>query len=245
MTEAEWWGATDPDPLFRCLYRNRVSADRKLRLFGVACGQRVIGYGRESYRELLRLNEAFASEQISEDQFRGGWHSFVAANPEPPDELSKRVWTAIVGETTNWPTAIVSCRTFARWGCDTAVWALMPESLDWDTDPGTLALHPEGFRYFEERAAQARLLHDIFGPLPFREVAVTPEWLTADVIALARGVYDSKAFDRMPVLADALQDAGCDHAELLAHCRAAGWEHVRGCWVLDLLLGRPWREPAA
>ncbi|HJZ56083.1 MAG TPA: hypothetical protein VKE74_14040 [Gemmataceae bacterium] len=93
-----------------------------------------------------------------------------------------------------------------------------------------------------ERTAQVRLLHDIFGPLPFREVAVQPGCLTSDVVALAKGIYDEKAFDRMPILADALQDAGCDHDELLAHCRAANGEHVRGCWVIDLLLGRPWRE---
>jgi hypothetical protein len=88
-----------------------------------------------------------------------------------------------------------------------------------------------------------RLLHDIFGPLPFRDVAIAPEWLTSTVTALARGIYDEKAFERMPILADALQDAGCDNDEILNHCRAAGWEHVRGCWVVDLLLGKPWREP--
>src|SRR5262249_20698460 len=93
-----------------------------------------------------------------------------------------------------------------------------------------------------ELGHQARLLHDILGPLPFREVVIAPEWLTSDVMALARGVYEEKAFERMPILADALQDAGGDNDEMLNHCRAANWEHVRGCWVLDLLLGRPWRE---
>ena len=95
---------------------------------------------------------------------------------------------------------------------------------------------------FAEWGVQSRLLHDIFGPLPFRDVAVAPAWLTSDVLALARGIYEEKAFDRMPILADALQDAGCDNEEVLNHCRAAGWEHVRGCWIVDLLLGKPWRE---
>ena len=45
------------------------------------------------------------------------------------------------------------------------------------------------------------------------------------------------AFDRLPVLADALQDAGCDHEDMLAHCRSGG-PHVHGCWVVDRLLGR-------
>ena len=50
-------------------------------------------------------------------------------------------------------------------------------------------------------------------------------------------IDDDRAFDRLPVLADALQDAGCDNADILTHCRSGG-EHVRGCWVLDLLLGK-------
>ena len=80
-------------------------------------------------------------------------------------------------------------------------------------------------------------------PAAFRDIAVQPSWLTSDVLALARGIYDERAFGRMPILADALQDAGCDRDDILSHCRATHWEHVRGCWVIDLLLGRPWREP--
>jgi hypothetical protein len=89
----------------------------------------------------------------------------------------------------------------------------------------------------QERAAQADLLRDIFGN-PFRPVALDPAWLTSDVLALAKGIYDEKAFDRTPILADALQDAGCDNDEVLAHCRDAQQVHVRGCWVVDLVLGK-------
>jgi len=63
-------------------------------------------------------------------------------------------------------------------------------------------------------------------------------WLTTDVLALARGIYDVCAFDRMPILADALQDAGCNNDDVLTHCRDANQVHVRGCWVVDLLLGK-------
>ncbi len=80
-------------------------------------------------------------------------------------------------------------------------------------------------------------IRDIFGN-PFRPVACDPEWLTSDVLALARGIYDDRAFDRMPILADALQDAGCDNDEVLNHCRDPNQIHVRGCWVVDLLLGK-------
>jgi hypothetical protein len=54
---------------------------------------------------------------------------------------------------------------------------------------------------------------------------------------IVKAIYDERAFERMPILADALEDAGCDDQDILNHCRQSG-EHVRGCWVLDLLLGK-------
>ena len=73
---------------------------------------------------------------------------------------------------------------------------------------------------------------------PFRSVAFDPAWRTSDAVALARGIYDDRAFDRMPILADALQDAGCDNGDILTHCRDTGTPHARGCWVVDLVLGK-------
>ena len=83
---------------------------------------------------------------------------------------------------------------------------------------------------------QALTLHDIFGN-PFRPVTVDPAWLTLTVTSLAQAIYDERAFDRLPILADALEDAGCDHADILNHCRQPR-VHVRGCWCVDLLLGK-------
>jgi hypothetical protein len=80
------------------------------------------------------------------------------------------------------------------------------------------------------------ILRDIFGN-PFRPVTVNSAWLTATVVSLAQAIYDERAYDRLPILADALEDAGCDNAEILNHCRQPG-EHVRGCFVVDLLLGK-------
>jgi hypothetical protein len=64
-----------------------------------------------------------------------------------------------------------------------------------------------------------------------------PAWRATDVVALARGIYEERAFDRMPILADALQDAGCTDRVLLLHCRGP-FAHARGCWVVDLVLGK-------
>jgi hypothetical protein len=66
---------------------------------------------------------------------------------------------------------------------------------------------------------------------------IDSSWLTSDVIALAEGIRAAEAFDRMPILADAIQDAGCDNEDVLNHCRGEG-VHVRGCWVIDLVLGK-------
>ena len=80
------------------------------------------------------------------------------------------------------------------------------------------------------------LIRDIFGN-PFRPVAVDPDWRTAAAVALARGMYESRDFAPMPVLADAFQDAGCEDPDILGHCRGPG-PHVRGCWVVDLVLNK-------
>ena len=88
--------------------------------------------------------------------------------------------------------------------------------------------------------SQARLLRDVFGnpfwPMP----SVDPAWLAGSdgaAAGLARALYEERAFDRLPILADALEEAGCTDREILDHCRGPG-PHVRGCWVVDLFLGK-------
>jgi hypothetical protein len=91
----------------------------------------------------------------------------------------------------------------------------------------------------EERRQQASILRDIIGN-PFRPVHLDPAWLRWNggmIRTIARTIYDERRFEDMPVLADALEDAGCDDPYLLSHCRSKG-PHVRGCFLLDLLLGK-------
>jgi hypothetical protein len=95
-----------------------------------------------------------------------------------------------------------------------------------------------------ERAVWA--LHEVFGNpfaprrrrknAPRRGWMFDPAWATETVQSLARTIYANRDFGAMPILADALQDAGCDNDDILAHCRGRG-PHVRGCWVVDLVLG--------
>ena len=86
---------------------------------------------------------------------------------------------------------------------------------------------PESWRPF---------FHDVFGDF-FRSVSLNPVWLTPTVKALASTIYDERAFDRMPILGDALEEAGCANADILSHCSQPG-EHIKGCWVVDLILGK-------
>ena len=87
------------------------------------------------------------------------------------------------------------------------------------------------------RGSWQNCLHEIFGN-PFRPVTIDPSWRTSTALALAKGIYDERAFDRLPILADALQDAACNNEDLLNHLRDAAAPHVRGCWALDLVLGK-------
>jgi hypothetical protein len=88
----------------------------------------------------------------------------------------------------------------------------------------------------DELLAQAKLVREIFGN-HFRRFSADPSWLTPGVVKLAQAIYDGRAFDRTPELADALEEAGCANEAFLGHCRGPG-PHVRGCWVVDLMLGR-------
>ncbi|HSQ55161.1 MAG TPA: hypothetical protein VLM40_05395 [Gemmata sp.] len=84
---------------------------------------------------------------------------------------------------------------------------------------------------------QADILRDLFGN-PYYPIFFKPTWRTSTAVALATQMYDSRNFGAMPILADALQDAGCTSEDILNHCRDAKQVHVRGCWVVDLVLGK-------
>jgi hypothetical protein len=106
-----------------------------------------------------------------------------------------------------------------------------------DLAADTLRSHVFAHSRDEEGRAQLALLRDIFGD-PFRPMTFDLEWRTGTAIAIAQQMYDARDFSAMPILADALQDAGCDNEDILNHCRDANATHVRGCWVVDLVLGK-------
>jgi hypothetical protein len=117
----------------------------------------------------------------------------------------------------------------------------------WDAILWNLA-SPDGFSSAYEVAANTRgdasnkvpiqvgTILDVFGN-PFRPITFDPSWQTTNAVGLARSINESRDFAVMPVLADALEEAGCDSPDVLAHCRGETM-HARGCWVVDLVLGK-------
>ena len=105
---------------------------------------------------------------------------------------------------------------------------------------GTSAGDDSALRAMEsERPIQLDLFRDVFGS-PFRPVSVDASWLTWNdvmIVTLAQAIYDERRFQDLPILADALEEAGCTNADILDHCRGPG-PQVRGCWVIDLILGK-------
>ncbi|HKB40624.1 MAG TPA: hypothetical protein VKD72_29630 [Gemmataceae bacterium] len=229
MTEAEWLTCTEPKPMLEFL-GDRAS-DRKFRLFGCAC-----------CRRLWDLLPSDLNRQA------------VQAIEEHPDTVSGELYPEGVDSHPVLGEALVasSSREY-EWGRDRAYWAvkflgrsfykLTPLRGAVVVALQAAAVKGEGGTRAEAAAGQAALLRDIIGN-PFRPVALDPAWRTPTVLALAQAAYDDRLLpagtfdlDRLAVLSDALEDAGCDSADILSHLRGPG-PHVRGCWVLDLLLGK-------
>ncbi len=213
MTEAEWLAATDSEPMLEFL-RGKAS-DRKLRLFACACC--------ENYSSYFTDERSWSAVQVALEVADG---------------------TVLQGERER---AFVEAHSVASWTYDSDAAAEVAAYTCGDREhlnelPWQIMRAFAFDVYTNPRQLIRRLLHDCFGPLLFRVVAVDSFWLNSDVVAFATGIYEEKAFDRLPILADALQDAGCVNEDILAHCRSEK-PHVRGCWVVDLLLGKDGHLP--
>jgi hypothetical protein len=212
MTEAKWLGGNEPVAMLEYL-RGRVS-ERKVRLFACACGRR--GWDRladERSREAVRAAEGFADGAVTEGQLQraedAAWQ-VVARGPEKtPAE-----YAAVVAWQAAFHIANADMRHFVRQVLRASAGAAARRDL-------------------------AALLREVFGN-PFRPVTVDPSWLEGNrgwAVRIARTIYEERRFGDLPVLADALAEAGCEAPDVLAHCRDRRG-HVRGCWVVDALLGK-------
>ena len=225
MTEAEWHACADPTPMLETL-RGKAS-DRKLRLFACACCRGIWDIlPDERSRHAVGVAEAFADGTAGEDRLDAAWLAAREVSDTSQGAVSQR-------------TAARAAEAAAAGRADDAAAAAsqhagLAAAL---TSPQPSVVSRQG------RERHADLLRCVLGN-PFRPSSLSLTWLAWNdgvVRKMAQAVYEERAFDRLPLLADALEDAGCADADILAHCRGGG-EHVRGCWVVDLILGKERRR---
>jgi hypothetical protein len=220
MTEAEWQAATDPDRMLALFnkdwqtlddLRHGFPHDRKLQLFTVECCRRLWPLlPDERYRRVIDLAGELTEGLATKQQLeraRNGIHGNVGRTDV---------------------NAYYAVDYLAMLACNNP-----RSSIAYYVSHKAADAMGTG----REGAAQCDLLRDLFGPLLFRSPTLDHAWLTSTALALAREMYDTRDFAAMPILADALQDAGCENADILTHCRGPE-AHVRGCWVVDAILNK-------
>jgi hypothetical protein len=244
ITEADWLGGTAPEPMLE--YLRGKARDRKLRLFSVACCERVWLSPEDSRcRDAVEVATRMADGLVDDEEIESAEEGIADAWADAcaPDQIQCK-WTAEASGTlhlTHPDPLVAAVQTGPR---SAAFWPDNTWRAAVDANDGPILEPVLESPASRERIAQAALLLCIVGPAPFRPVTLHPSWLTTTVTSLAQAVYDDRQmpsglFDnqRMGVLADALEEAGCHNADILGHLRGGG-EHVRGCWAVDLVLGK-------
>jgi hypothetical protein len=253
MTEEQWLHSASPHDMLgylrqHCLISRQVGGRRKMRLFCCACcRQHWHLFTEELHRRAVDVSEQFADGLVPKTKLREAhqavqavWTEANAAMQRPflegrvpsADELRKMQITMPLTTSALYtadPSYASAALRIVHMGLSSA--AAVTAAGVKQPEHG-LAIN-DAFR------RQAVLVRDIFGnPFrPFRLYAGDLGGKEGVVAKIARTIYDEHRFDEMPVLADALEEAGCADHEMVEHCRAPG-EHARGCWVLDALLDK-------
>jgi hypothetical protein len=226
MTEQEWFTTTNPRAMLEFI-RGKGS-DRKRRLFAVACCRLVWHLLTDHGHRLVEAVEKYADRGARPRDLVALFKSDSpqqAALPTVPGSNQAAQAVLHLGWQWRW-------RTMLTWNQDQRMVDQVARSA-----AESLA---KSVPWQEARQREGELLHELFGPLPFRPISLNSAWLTWHgglLVSMARQMYDSRDFRDLPVLADALEEAGCQDQDILGHCRSGG-EHVRGCWVVDLCLGK-------
>jgi hypothetical protein len=236
MTEDQWLSTTNIDAMLEHLGND--ASDRKLRLF--ACGGvRSMAHLLTEHcsRHAVKIAERYADGLVNKRSFgdsrksirakeRGVLRAAVFSKSRDDGNSEAIANKAAIAWAATWDAARGLLRAGAM---DAGRYIALAIPIAQKADTPNNLLHTD----------LSIIARDIFGN-PFRPVTVHPDWLTwndGTVPKLAQTIYDDRRFDLLPILADALEEAGCDSADILAHCRGPG-PHVRGCWVVDLLLGK-------
>jgi hypothetical protein len=237
MTEAEWLACTnDPIAMLRqvCFPRHK----RKLALFICACWRKVWHLLSPSVQERLPGVEVGCDTEVDERSY----HEWQRTLDEIDLEMGEAVWDATGQFRSHWTTQTAQLAAVLLPGiCALNYWdwGSMEAQADRVADYCVASGEEVAKSWSNFRSYQCELFRDIFGLLE-HSIALDPGWLTwngGTITRLAQAIYDERAFEGLPVLADALEDAGCTGNAILEHLRGAG-PHTRGCWALDLLLNK-------
>jgi hypothetical protein len=239
MTEAEWLACTDPAPMLGHL-RGKTS-DRRLRLFAVACCRRIWKLMVwEPSRQAVAAAERFAEGMAREKELAGARHVASRVIEE---------W-GLLGSTTHAAQAATNAaehdlvwvstnQTAAQFDASVAAAAVVGDYASQSRRRPEAGQRATAWAELKERSVQSDILRDIMGN-PFRYPVLDPAWTVWNrgiAWAMANVIDEGQTFRDLPVLADALEEAGCADQAILGHCRGPG-PHVGGCWVVDLLLGK-------
>jgi hypothetical protein len=249
MTEAEWLACGEPKKMLEFLM-GRPST-RKFRLFAVACCRKITPLMLKSklgYRAVV-IAEKLADglpvvENIAEFRDRLAIEDYDFARIDHGPHTTKEDYVIYYA-------AGAACyaledeghflgkvaKDYGEPGILQVPHQAALAAAHWERKTSRHGLKESGFR--RELRGIIPIVHEIFGN-PFRPPpplpAVSLDWNDGTVRRIAQAIYEERAFDRLPILADALEEAGCTDADILNHCRQPG-EHVRGCWVIDLIRG--------
>jgi hypothetical protein len=225
MTEAEWQACVNPRLMLEFI--RSTASDRRMRLFAVACCR--------SVWHLLKDEEGKEAVEVAEGYVDGVGTSDEMIRAYVETNHLIQVYRA---RSRNIHKDAMAFALLAVLRSVSGGWCFYGQDWEYDSfDP--LQCASDAAEYVEIGSAWAQkgsTFRDIFGN-PFRPVTFHPEWRTSTVLALAQQMYDARDFTAMPILADALQDSGCENSDILPHCRQPG-EHVRGCWLVDLVLDK-------
>ena len=226
MTEAEWLSSNYTEKLLNFL--NGKVSNRKLRLFSVGCCKYIQHLMPEPQcQDAVSTAERFADGLV--DDCSLSLAADVANRIAAANNTNShgRYWAARAAAYS----ATLNAHEAAVGAVSTYYMAVLSAGPSPQEDmPARNAISDNAYRLFKI------LRFDIFGN-PFRFVSFNPKWRTSGIFLQAQRMYDSRDFCTMPILSDALQDAGCENEDIMNHCRSEG-PHVRGCWVVDLILGK-------
>jgi hypothetical protein len=240
MDEAAWLACTDPTTMLAFLNQIGGASNRKVRLFACTCCRRVWNILSDKRSQIaVGVAERYADGEVEFEEWFSTHH---AASVAHLDIRAADLKAAVVFSPFS-PTATNFYATLApSHALNESAFGAANASSRCAAHAVAAAAGSESIIY-REMLAQVVLLSDVFCN-PFHPIVFDPAWRTPTVAALATAAYEERSLPtgtldpaRLAVLADALEDAGCTNLDILAHCRDGGL-HVRGCWVVDLLLGK-------